>query len=380
MTSHGVFSYDVQLSASERIQKRFDSVSRYTKGTIVRLISEVVPYNESIVDIGAGSGEFVKDLCIMGYDVFGLDGTPKIQEITNGDVHRVDICGDCSRYYRCADWGLFLEVGEHISKHTQDEAIRQVCAIPKKGLIVSWANSKSRGRGHVNCKAPKDVIKLFVSRGWLYDSKTSDYVNRKIRRVRRHHLVFRREPYNKPIEWASKRLIKVINKHFTSRTIYAAEVGVWRGRNAYHLLKEIPNLKLWCIDPYIRDLVDPHLLNVSVDVMDAKCLAFHTLEQYKERVRWILLKSTQAAKWFNPSSFHFVYLDGDHKYESVKEDIETWWPLIRNGGIMAGHDYQGMKDRIGVYGVKRAVHEFFGGDKVNTFPDKSRVWWVKKEN
>lgn len=57
----------------------------------------------------------------------------------------------------------------------------------------------------------------------------------------------------------------------------------------------------------------------------------------------------------------FVYLDADHSYESVKADIEAWFPLVKSGGVIAGHDY--IKDGVypfGTFGVQRAVKEFFG--------------------
>ncbi len=35
----------------------------------------------------------------------------------------------------------------------------------------------------------------------------------------------------------------------------------------------------------------------------------------------------------------FVYIDGDHSYEGVLADIDAWWPLIRSGGFLCGHDW-----------------------------------------
>lgn len=35
----------------------------------------------------------------------------------------------------------------------------------------------------------------------------------------------------------------------------------------------------------------------------------------------------------------FVFIDGDHRYESVKADIDAWKPVVMSGGILAGHDY-----------------------------------------
>jgi hypothetical protein len=37
--------------------------------------------------------------------------------------------------------------------------------------------------------------------------------------------------------------------------------------------------------------------------------------------------------------FDFVYVDARHDYKAVLEDLRAWWPKVKMGGIMAGHDY-----------------------------------------
>jgi hypothetical protein len=56
---------------------------------------------------------------------------------------------------------------------------------------------------------------------------------------------------------------------------------------------------------------------------------------------------------FKDGEVDFVYIDGDHGFDAVKADISAWWPKVKNGGILAGHDYCGMQA-----GVKSAVDEF----------------------
>ena len=42
-----------------------------------------------------------------------------------------------------------------------------------------------------------------------------------------------------------------------------------------------------------------------------------------------------------PNGIDFLFLDGDHWYEGVKEDFEKFSPLVRSGGIIAFHDIHG---------------------------------------
>jgi hypothetical protein len=62
--------------------------------------------------------------------------------------------------------------------------------------------------------------------------------------------------------------------------------------------------------------------------------------------------------------FDFVYIDSNHAYEPTVRDIDQWWPKVKKGGILAGHDY---RDRSGIHkftgepfswGVVEAVNEF----------------------
>ena len=49
--------------------------------------------------------------------------------------------------------------------------------------------------------------------------------------------------------------------------------------------------------------------------------------------------STTCAPLYPDGSFDFVYVDARHDYASAMEDIRAWWPKVRRGGILAGHDY-----------------------------------------
>ena len=65
-------------------------------------------------------------------------------------------------------------------------------------------------------------------------------------------------------------------------------------------------------------------------------------------------ESIETAAQFVDGGFDWVYIDADHHYENVKRDIEAWYPKVRAGGIVAGHDYVDYLDM----GVIRAVNEF----------------------
>ncbi|MCK9600878.1 MAG: class I SAM-dependent methyltransferase [Sphaerochaeta sp.] len=72
--------------------------------------------------------------------------------------------------------------------------------------------------------------------------------------------------------------------------------------------------------------------------------------------------STASAASLAPTGpFDLVMVDAAHDYESVRRDVEAWWPIVAFGGVMIGHDYDERPGR-GHDGVRRAVDEFFGED------------------
>ena len=59
---------------------------------------------------------------------------------------------------------------------------------------------------------------------------------------------------------------------------------------------------------------------------------------------------------FEDGSFDFVFIDGNHEYSHVLEDITEWTKKVKPGGIVCGHDYK--EDKVNNYGVIEAVNEY----------------------
>jgi predicted O-methyltransferase YrrM len=68
------------------------------------------------------------------------------------------------------------------------------------------------------------------------------------------------------------------------------------------------------------------------------------------------MTTNEASKLFEDGSLDGVFIDADHSYEAVKQDIQNWLPKIRVGGILAGHDYNSTFQE-----VMKAVNELLHG-------------------
>jgi hypothetical protein len=85
--------------------------------------------------------------------------------------------------------------------------------------------------------------------------------------------------------------------------------------------------------------------------------------QFGGKVSMLRMFSHEASKRIPDNSLSFVYVDGNHYYEYVKNDLNDFWSKLAPGGVMAGHDFTDAYDK----GVKRAVNEFVAQKGVKLF-------------
>lgn len=116
------------------------------------------------------------------------------------------------------------------------------------------------------------------------------------------------------------------------------EVGVNRGINSWYMLTECPNIeKIIGIDhfqPYV-DWDRP--ISKLEQELNYKIL-LENMSSMRDRFELIRDTSDNAAKLLEDDAYDFVFLDADHSMKSVLKDLDSYWPKIRSGGIIAGHD------------------------------------------
>lgn len=115
------------------------------------------------------------------------------------------------------------------------------------------------------------------------------------------------------------------------------EVGVARGRYSKVLLENNPGLKLYGVDPWeahegYADFEDQNQLS------DYHQTARETLAPYN--FVEIQKYSMDAVNDFEDGSLDFVYIDANHVFPYIMDDICAWTPKVRPGGVVSGHDYR----------------------------------------
>jgi hypothetical protein len=162
-----------------------------------------------------------------------------------------------------------------------------------------------------------------------------------------------------------------------------AEIGVKEGKYSERILFYWKGKKLYSIDPWREFSHDVYKDQANVDSFQQEKFYQETcarLAQYGERNEILRLTSEEAAREIEDGSLDFAYIDAQHHYAPVKQDIKMWWPKIRRGGVLCGHDY--FNDPATEFEVKRAVDEFVAENPglvfFQTEKDKLPSWYVLK--
>lgn len=119
------------------------------------------------------------------------------------------------------------------------------------------------------------------------------------------------------------------------------EVGVYRGEHARQMEQELKPLMIYLVD--IKKMCEPNFKHIFLEY------------------------SSQIASLYVPDNLGLVYIDALHTEFSTCIDIACWYPKIKIGGIICGHDYS--PDN----GIGKAVKRFFG-----EVENRETDWWVVK--
>lgn len=171
-----------------------------------------------------------------------------------------------------------------------------------------------------------------------------------------------------------------------------AEIGVYRGENAAMILASWKG-KIILVDAW-RPLPGFEFTwseNSEEDHQRNYRMAQENLAIYEDRCQWMRCTSAEAAMRIEDGSLDWVYIDTNHKYEYVAQDLRLWYPKVRVGGIVSGHDYVDPNREGGLgrastkpkwfFGVKPAVDdlvEIVGAKLHVTTKDLYETWWFEK--
>ena len=192
--------------------------------------------------------------------------------------------------------------------------------------------------------------------------------------LRFFNLDFGRREYLRP-------MFLKIKKDFNTKLI-GVEIGVLKGDNAKEILKRLDIERLYLVDPYIYydGYYEPSWFEAyKKDLKDLENLKMKTkkkLRRDENKIEFIY-KTSKEAVTLIPNNLDFVYIDGNHSYKHVMEDINLYYNKVKDRGIIGGHDFQG--EEKDVIDVKNAVIDFVCKNNLQLHTIGSDWWIIKGE-
>lgn len=148
-----------------------------------------------------------------------------------------------------------------------------------------------------------------------------------------------------------EEFMKQFCKEFNLKDVTMVELGCYKGKSAVCWLESLNknNGRLITIDRHQPFEADARFSGVDyVKNMDDRKLFL------KNNLTHIIGDFNEVIKFFK-MEIDALFIDGDHKYESVSKDFINWSPLVKNGGYLMFHDY--LEDFHGVFQCVEEIKE-----------------------
>jgi hypothetical protein len=174
------------------------------------------------------------------------------------------------------------------------------------------------------------------------------------------------------------------------------ELGVFRGNFSKIILDS------WLGNLYLVDVWKQMLIKEYNDISNQQnpinvysdCIK--NISGYEDRAFMLRMSGEKAVNLFQDKSLDFIYIDANHTYEDSSNDIQLWYPKVRLGGMISGHDYLPKLRHeyrnnnipiydndifVGIFGVNPAVDEFVNkyNLKLNLTDEFFSTWWTIKD-
>lgn len=155
------------------------------------------------------------------------------------------------------------------------------------------------------------------------------------------------------------------------------EVGVLHGCFAAQMLPVWQGQAYWMVD--IWENYEGSLNKVQdgqFDLFRAQCAE---IAQAYPIAKLIRCMSVNAANSFADNSLDWVYIDANHDYKPVLEDLDAWYPKVKPGGLFGGHDFYNSDVKFHECRVERALKEWATRNHKAFYLTPCTSWWMIKE-
>lgn len=165
-----------------------------------------------------------------------------------------------------------------------------------------------------------------------------------------------------------------------------AEIGVADGYFSQKMFESIPDLHLYCIDiwkPYRGNIWSGSSLRNDNNYK----MTQDRLAKYNSTIMRAF--SADVAKEIKNGSLDFVYIDANHSFDYVMQDLIIWSNKVKVGGIISGDDYYhfrkaGVIEAVNAYTKAHGIefnltNPYLDNIMDRGFPEQPNYWWVKEQ-
>ena len=174
-------------------------------------------------------------------------------------------------------------------------------------------------------------------------------------------------------------------KNNLDKDLIIAEVGVWKGKHLSEMLNYLPIKKAYAIDAWNQTIANENLVNFTDDVNSEEMKLAEKITR-KKLAKWgdkvvIVKKSSEEAVKEIKEKLDFIYIDilGSSNREFVKKTITDYYTLLKDGGVLSGHDINNGFFLAYNNGIPNEVAEFVVKNKLDLFIDRED-WWFRKKS
>lgn len=193
---------------------------------------------------------------------------------------------------------------------------------------------------------------------------------------------------------ADRHVLDRLAGQYAKPGMVAFELGTYTGRSSLVILRHVREMngRLYCVDWFRGNPgVETGEFGESFTKYNVLDIFLSNVKAagYEDHVNVLVGTTDGAAKVITDETADFIFIDADHRYSRIRSDIINWYPKLKKGGLLCGHDFERHLHECDYervlafceqdyadgchYGVIRAVSEFF--------PDVRRegtIWYVEK--
>jgi len=142
-------------------------------------------------------------------------------------------------------------------------------------------------------------------------------------------------PHSEITIWDEKALRELLHQKHNLKIL---EVGSWLGMGSTQVLAEFAS-ELVCVDNWQGNNTLAH--NLALKKFSPLEVFLENTKSISTKLVTVIADSAHAATLLQDNYFDFIFIDADHRYVGVKNDIQLFLPKLKAGGIISGHDCEG---------------------------------------